>query len=281
MLQRERVVRARRAAVWVILLAAIVIAVPARAHAQAPATIQIRVTQAGHPVEGAAMTIGSATQTTDPAGVAQLQVPAGPTRVTVSKEGFAPATLEVTLTAGERRDLAVALERIASVEEAVTVSATRTGGRIDDIPTRVEVLNREEIEEKMLMTPGDIVMMLNEMGGLRVQATSPGLGAATVRVQGMRGRYTRFFSDGLPLLARLAASACCKCRRWTWARWKSSRASRHHSMVPAPWVASSISCPGRLEPQRSASSWSIARREARPTSWGGMRRRPGPAGRSR
>jgi hypothetical protein len=28
------------------------------------------------------------------------------------------------------------------------VSATRTGGRIDDIPTRVEVLNREEIEEK-------------------------------------------------------------------------------------------------------------------------------------
>ena len=64
---------------------------------------------------------------------------------------------------------------------------------------RVEVLEREEIEEKMLMTPGDIVMMLNEMGGMRVQATSPSLGAASVRVQGMRGRYTRFLSDGLPL----------------------------------------------------------------------------------
>src|SRR5262249_39908696 len=49
------------------------------------------------------------------------------------------------------------------------------------------------------MTPGDIVMMLNEMGGLRVQATSPSLGAASVRIQGMRGRYTRFLSDGLPL----------------------------------------------------------------------------------
>ena len=79
------------------------------------------------------------------------------------------------------------------------VTATRTGGRIDDSPMRVEVLNREEIEEKMLMTPGDIVMMLNEMGGMRVQTTSPGLGAATVRVQGLHGRYTRFFSDGLPL----------------------------------------------------------------------------------
>jgi iron complex outermembrane receptor protein len=49
------------------------------------------------------------------------------------------------------------------------------------------------------MTPGDIVMMLNEMGGLRVQATSPSLGSASVRIQGLRGRYTRLLSDGLPL----------------------------------------------------------------------------------
>ena len=88
-------------------------------------------------------------------------------------------------------------------EEAVTVAATRTGARLEDTPTRVEVLNREEIEEKLLMTPGDIVMMLNEMGGMRVQTTSPGLGAATVRVQGMHGRYTRFFSDGLPLFGEV------------------------------------------------------------------------------
>ena len=85
------------------------------------------------------------------------------------------------------------------IEEEVVVTATRTGGRLDDQPTRVEVLNREEIEEKMLMTPGDIVMMLNEMGGMRVQATSPSMGAATVRIQGMRGRYTRVLFDGIPL----------------------------------------------------------------------------------
>jgi outer membrane receptor for ferrienterochelin and colicins len=85
------------------------------------------------------------------------------------------------------------------IEEAVIVTATRTGGRIDDQPTRVEVLDREEIEEKMLMTPGDIVMMLNEMGGMRVQTTAPSMGAATVRIQGMHGRYTRVLFDGLPL----------------------------------------------------------------------------------
>ena len=91
-----------------------------------------------------------------------------------------------------------------TVEEDVTVVATtRTGRRLEDEPTRVEVLEREEIEEKMLMTPGDIVMLLNEMGGLRVQTTSPSTGAATVRVQGMRGRYTRFLSDGLPLAGQV------------------------------------------------------------------------------
>jgi iron complex outermembrane receptor protein len=85
------------------------------------------------------------------------------------------------------------------VEETVIVTAARTGGRIDDQPTRVEVLTREEIEEKMLMTPGDIVMMLNEMGGMRVQTTSPSMGAASVRIQGMKGRYTRVLFDGVPL----------------------------------------------------------------------------------
>ena len=48
-------------------------------------------------------------------------------------------------------------------------------------------------------------MLLNEMGGMRVQTTSPGLGAASVRLQGMRGRYTAFLSDGLPLFGQQGA----------------------------------------------------------------------------
>jgi iron complex outermembrane receptor protein len=42
-------------------------------------------------------------------------------------------------------------------------------------------------------------MMLNETSGLRVQTTSPSLGGASVRVQGLRGRYTLLLADGLPL----------------------------------------------------------------------------------
>jgi outer membrane receptor for ferrienterochelin and colicins len=84
-------------------------------------------------------------------------------------------------------------------EEEITVSATRTDMRLEDVPIRVEVIQQEDIEEELMMKPGDIVMMLNEMGGLRVQQTSPSLGAASLRIQGMKGRYTRFLADGLPL----------------------------------------------------------------------------------
>jgi outer membrane receptor for ferrienterochelin and colicins len=81
----------------------------------------------------------------------------------------------------------------------IVVQATRSGRRVQDEPIRVEVLNREEIEEKLLMRPGSIAMLVNETGGVRVQVTSPALGAANIRIQGMSGRYTQLLADGLPL----------------------------------------------------------------------------------
>ncbi len=90
--------------------------------------------------------------------------------------------------------------------EEVIVQATRSRRRVQDEPIRVEVLSQEEIEEKLLMRPGNISMMLNETGGLRVQVTSPALGSANVRIHGMRGRYTQLLADGLPLYGGQAAS---------------------------------------------------------------------------
>lgn len=91
-------------------------------------------------------------------------------------------------------------------EDEVVVQATRSGRRVQDEPIRVEVIGREEIEEKLLMTPGNIAMLMNETGGVRVQITSPALGSANVRMQGMRGRYTQLLSDGLPLYGGQASS---------------------------------------------------------------------------
>jgi outer membrane receptor for ferrienterochelin and colicins len=171
--------------------------------AQGPANIHVEVRFDSTPVAEATVLVNGVAYLTAADGSVSLSVSAGPIEITVVKEGFASAITRVTLGAGQTQQVLVDLQPQPSIEEQITVSATRTDRRLEDLPIRVEVLNREEIEEKLLMTPGDIVMMLNEMGGMRVQATSPSLGAASVRIQGMRGRYTRFFSDGLPLFGQV------------------------------------------------------------------------------
>lgn len=87
----------------------------------------------------------------------------------------------------------------ADEPETIIVTATRTRRRVQDEPIRVEVIGREEIEEKIIMSPGNISILLAETGGLWVQASSAALGSAGVRVQGMSERYTLLLADGLPL----------------------------------------------------------------------------------
>jgi len=81
----------------------------------------------------------------------------------------------------EAADIDVRLEPLPQFEEEVVVSASRSPTRIQDQPLRVEVIDREEIEEKALMTPGSVAMLIGETTGLRVQPTAPSLGAANVR----------------------------------------------------------------------------------------------------
>lgn len=90
--------------------------------------------------------------------------------------------------------------------DAVVVESTRSGRRVSEEPILVKVIAQEEIEEKLLMTPDNIAMLVAETGGVRVQVTSPALGAANIRMQGMRGRYTQLLADGLPLYGGQASS---------------------------------------------------------------------------
>lgn len=90
--------------------------------------------------------------------------------------------------------------------EKIIVQATRTGRIANEQAIRVEIINREEITEKATMRPGNISMLVAETGGVRVQTTSPALGSANIRLQGMFGRYTQLLADGLPLYGNQAVS---------------------------------------------------------------------------
>ncbi len=88
----------------------------------------------------------------------------------------------------------------------IVIQSTRSKRRVQAEPVRVEVITREEIEEKMLMRPGNVAMIMSETGGVRMQVTSPALGAANIRIQGMSGRYSQVLADGLPLYGGQASS---------------------------------------------------------------------------
>jgi iron complex outermembrane receptor protein len=166
---------------------------------QEKSQLRIELRSEAGPVGGAEVLVNGNRQITDARGITVFTVPPGPIEIVVVKDGYAAASASLELSSNQQQTIALELKRTATVEEHVTVSATRTNRGIGDQPMRVEVVDRDEIEEKTIMTPGDVVMLLNETGGMRVQATSPSLGAASIRIQGMRGRYTRFLSDGLPL----------------------------------------------------------------------------------
>ena len=165
---------------------------------QSPGTLIIEVRSQAQPIFEAEVRAGDRAVLTDPRGEATLEFPPGEVTLTVRRPGFKVLTLSAVVTGATTTRVTVELEPEV-LEEEVTVTVTRTEQRIEDTPIRVEVLQQEEIEEKALMTPGDIAMLLNETSGLRVQVTDPSLGAANVRIQGLRGRYTQLLADGLPL----------------------------------------------------------------------------------
>jgi iron complex outermembrane receptor protein len=167
--------------------------------------IRVEVKSGSEPVQAADVTAGGHSGRTGPDGAAILPGDLGHVDITVSKEGFFPARASLDIDSAKEWTVQVELQPKEERQEAVTVYATRNDVRVQDSPLHVEVVSQDEINEELAMRPGDISMLLNEMGGMRVQTTSPALGAASVRVQGMLGRYTAFLSDGLPLFGQQGA----------------------------------------------------------------------------
>ena len=83
--------------------------------------------------------------------------------------------------------------------DAIVVTATRSDQLVRDQPLRVEVVPDEEIRESLTVAPGNLTNILNELAGVRMQSTAPGLGGTGLQFRGLPGRHAQILSDGLPL----------------------------------------------------------------------------------
>jgi len=161
--------------------------------------VGVVVESGGSPVEGVFVTASDASGTTNAAGRVLLRLQLGTHSLRAERLGYTAAERSLVLTAARDTTVVLELREEAIETEGLVVTSGRTERRIDEEAIRIEAVSREEVEEKLLMTPGDIAMLLNETAGLRVQPTAPSLGGASVRIQGLRGRYTQILTDGMPL----------------------------------------------------------------------------------
>jgi len=170
--------------------------------AQSIVTIHIQDNKTGEPLPGATLSLNDRPVTSaDSGGRARLPpIATGRYVLRAGHVGYKPTTVTINVPVpGDT--LLVELEPLNEEMGEVVVSSTRSSRTLRNIPTRVEVINGEELEEKGNMRPGDIRMMLNETTGIQTQQVSATSASSSIRIQGLDGRYTQILKDGFPLYA--------------------------------------------------------------------------------
>ena len=128
-------------------------------------------------------------------------IPNGDQRITFSYIGYEEKSEVLRFPLPQSGPLVIYLHSEAEESEEITITATRSSRTIADMPTRIEAISGEELDEKGNMKPGDIRMLLNESTGIQTQQTSATSFNSSIRIQGLDGKYTQILKDGLPLYA--------------------------------------------------------------------------------
>ena len=176
--------------------------------AQANFKVTVKDENTKEAITGANVTVKdtSISVTTDSQGVAQLSnIPDGVHTIVIFSPGYETKELTVTFPVTRQTETLIFL-RVTNEVGEVTITSTRTGREIDDVPTRVEAIDEEEVDEKTNMRPANVSMVLNESTGIKVQQTSATSNTQSVRIQGLDGRYTQLLKDGFPAFGGFSGS---------------------------------------------------------------------------
>lgn len=141
----------------------------------------------------------------DANGKVQLvNIPAGKQILVFNYVGYETRSDTLYFPLANTEPTLVSLSESAENLEEIIVTSTRSSRSINDLPTRIEAVTAEELDEKATMKPGEIRMLLSESTGIQTQQTSAASGNQTIRIQGLDGRYTQLLKDGFPLYSGFA-----------------------------------------------------------------------------
>lgn len=144
---------------------------------------------------------------TDQNGSAELtNVSDGERTIQIFSVGYETYELKLKFPLADQTEREILIAVNNEVGEVTVSSTTRVSRDIEDIPTRIEVLAEEEIDEKTNMRPTNATMLLHESTGIQVQQTSYSTGNASVRIQGLDGKYTQILKDGFAAFGGFSGS---------------------------------------------------------------------------
>lgn len=172
------------------------------AYGQNTLTAYIKDANTQEPLIGATALLQNTTNgaTSDASGKAILNnIPDGQQTIRFSYVGYEEKIQLINFPRNAHVPITILMGVNEAELEAIEITSTRSTRTIQDIPTRVEFIAGEELEEKGNMKPGDIRMILSESTGIQTQQTSATSANASIRIQGLDGRYTQILKDGFPL----------------------------------------------------------------------------------
>lgn len=176
--------------------------------AQHTLRLQLKDAETKEALVGAAVRVESTGQgaASDAEGIVTLtDVPAGDQILIFSYVGYETERATFHFPHEGEQPVEFLLEPDEEMLDEVVVVSVRGTRTIQNVPTRVEFISGEELDEKGSMKPGDIRMLLNESTGIITQQTSAISGNASIRIQGLDGRYTQILKDGFPVFAGAAS----------------------------------------------------------------------------
>lgn len=124
-----------------------------------------------------------------------LKLAPGRYRISISRDSFAPVEQELTLAAGESRDLPVRLG-LEPLSSKVDVTAQALPLDAESSPAPLTILTRTEIDNRVATSLPDL---LETQPGFSLGRTGPEGGSASLFLDGGNSNYTKVLVDGVPI----------------------------------------------------------------------------------
>lgn len=141
----------------------------------------------------------------DSNGLVILQnIPDGEQVIEFSCLGYFKKKFKITFPYNHDGVPVIKLQSQAQEVAEVVVTTTRNYQKAEYLPTAIDVIGEEEVEEQSHDKPADVSHIMREQTGVQVQRTSATSGTLGIRLQGLSTNYVQLLKDGFPLFGGLS-----------------------------------------------------------------------------